>query len=96
MRASVPDHECFVVGITPYVASRSPSLWVPNPVCFIAGEIHRHPYIWDKLTRGLPNRDEIIGSIHEEASVFDFFPTVQGTVWWLHLRFRLPCAKIVS
>ena len=61
VRASVPDHECFVVGKPQYAASRSPSLWVRDPQCFIVGEIHRHLDVWDKLTQSLPNRDEIMG-----------------------------------
>ena len=27
----------------------------------IAGEIHRHLDVWDKLTQGLPNRGQIMG-----------------------------------
>ena len=60
VRVSVPDHECFVVRKPQYTASRSPSLWVHDSECFIAGEIHRHFNVWDKLTQGLPNRNEIM------------------------------------
>ena len=37
VRPSVPDHECFVVGKPPYADSKSPSLWVRDPECFITG-----------------------------------------------------------
>ena len=62
VRASVPDHEC---------TSKSSSLWVRDPECFIASKIHRHLYVWDKLTQDIPNRDEIIGWIDKKC-VYDF------------------------
>lgn len=78
VRASVRGHECFVVGKPPYGPSRSPSLWVRDPECFIAGEIHRHLYFWNKLTQGLHNRDEIMGWIHKKVSLFDFVHSLKG------------------
>lgn len=81
------------MGKPTYAASRSPSLWLRDPECFIAGEIHRHLDVWDKLTQGLPNRDEIMYWICEKSVCLRLCTTVQGSVWWLHLRFQLPCAK---
>ena len=77
VRASVPDHECIV-------ASETLSLWVHDPECFIAGEIHRHLDVWDKLTQGLPNRDEMMGWISKKVCL-RLCPAIQGTVWGLHL-----------
>ena len=77
VRASVPDHECFVVGKPLYAASGSPSLCVRDPECFIAGEIHQHLDVWDKLAQGLPNRDEIMGWI-QKMSVYDFVQPFKG------------------
>ena len=78
VKASVPDHECFVVGKPPYADSRSPSLWVRDSECFIAGEIHQHLGVWDKLSQGLSNRDEIMGWIHKKVSVYDFVQPFKG------------------
>lgn len=77
VRTSVPDHECIVKN-PPYAASESFSLWVRDPECFIAGEIHRHLDIWDKLTQGLPNRDEIMGWINKKVCVYDFVQPFKG------------------
>ena len=64
VRASVQDHECIVVKEPPHAASETLSLWVRDPICFIAGEIHRHLDVWDRLTQGLSNREEImVGSV---------------------------------
>ena len=67
VRASVPDHECIVVWKPPYTTSTSSSLWARDPECFIAGEIHRHLDVWDKLTQGLPNRGQIMGWIEKKC-----------------------------
>ena len=84
VRASVPDHECIVVKKLPYAASETFSLCVRDPERFIVGIIHRHLDVWDKLTQGLPNRDEIMGRISTKVCL-RFCPAIQGTVWGLHL-----------
>ena len=84
VRASVPDHECFVVG-----KPTSPSLWVLDPECFIAGDIHRHLDVWDRLTQALPNRDEIMGWIRKKVSVYDFVILGdQGAASWVMRKSR--------
>ena len=72
VRAPVPDHECIVVKKSPYAASETFSLWVRDPECFIVGEIHRQLDVWDNLTQGLPNRDEIMGWISKKVCDYDF------------------------
>ena len=44
----------------------------------VCREIHRHLDVWDKLTQGLPNRDEIMGWIHKKVSVYDFVQPFKG------------------
>lgn len=76
--ASVQDNECIVVKEPPHAASETLSLWVRDPNCFIAGEIHRHLDVWDRLTQGLPNRDEIMGWISKKVCVYDFVQRFKG------------------
>ena len=78
VRASVPDHECTVVKKPPYAASETFSLWIRDPECFIAGEIHRHLDVWDKLFQGLSNGDEIMGWSSKKVCIYDFVQQFKG------------------
>ena len=78
MEASVPDSESIVVKEPPHAASETSPLWIRDPEYFIAGKIQRHLDVWDKLTQGLPIRDEIMGWISKKVCVYDFVQPFNG------------------
>ena len=78
-RASVPKNALSVEGkASDAPTSTTTPLWVRDPDCFIAGEIHRHHDAWDKLTQNQPNRDEIMGWVRKRVSVYHFIQPFKG------------------
>ena len=74
----VPDNESIVVKELPHAASDTSPLWIRDPEYFIAGEIHCHFDVWDKLTQSLPIRDQIMGWISKKVCVYDFVQAFKG------------------
>ncbi|KAK3753770.1 hypothetical protein QZH41_003889 [Actinostola sp. cb2023] len=74
------SYEASVLDNLPKIPRESPEaplvtttpVLVRDPECFLAGEIHKHPNVWNKLTENLPNRNEIMGWITQRVSVGDF------------------------
>lgn len=66
--ALVSDNEHLVREPLYYASGTSPP-WVRDLKCFVGGEIHQNPYVWEKLTQHLPDRDEITGGISKKVCV---------------------------
>ena len=64
--ALVSDNE-HLVREPRYAASGTSPPWVRDPECFVGGEIHQNPDVWEKLTQCLPDRDEIMDGISKKV-----------------------------
>ena len=49
-----------------------------DPNSFIAGEIHNRPEVWDRMSKDLANRAEIMGWINNMVSVHDYLQHFKG------------------
>lgn len=61
-------------------------LVVRDPDSFMAGEIHAHVEVWDRLTRDLPNRAELMGWITNRVSAKEYFAAFFGRICWYRIQ----------